>query len=673
MSYCISINSVENLANESTLLIHYNILCSGIWYLQQSATAYRNVCDTNWTLMYPNHQHPRHSDFPISVGDTSVSCTFAWNYGGIPGILAENFDDQHSYLVQIGIFNYNCFNTGNPVDINTGIPEVTGEPIITGHIPIEEPEDGGPGSPPFPGPAGPTGPSSPTPPPPPPPPAPPEPPPPTPLPPGNGSGGTPVGVPGDIDPPISPSPHPIPVDIPPGGIGTIPIDLIPDRPIDRREVYKNSIIEIERPSKIKTGGVNNTNLVFSPIRSPAISNPAPTNNLPNLGTVSQGNEGDMPGNLENSVIVPPNNNTSNNTSIPISIEDSNSILDVQVNTTEIIYGFPLAISCYYLPSVSQDVYGRITINDSSTSVIVLETELLPCSENVPLTFGTTTFSSLFQQGPLVVIAQVFNSADVCIKTNSILAISLPVVNEGEQQNNNQTDEIPSIIINAPEVSIDPVGIELDLPSNENKYVILISDSTQTKFSSILSTDFGNEDKYTLTIYNPNKGFSVSQDFDVTQNAPELILPEEHYSDERFKIDNEEVYVNTHNVGLNDGQIEETQLVVVEISPDINNSEGNTAGTLYVSNSFYLRPVEVISSTTSITAKVPFINEEYGLIIHGFDSNLVEADPIIRSSNSIGSVSWNGLSLSKGMYYSIITKKNGVFNLFSTPIYKNKIE
>ena len=119
MSNCININGLELLSQEDTLLIHYSITCTGTWYLSQLSTAYRNVCDTEWTVMYPNHQHPRHTDFPIAVTQPPYPAIFAWNYGGIQGITAESFDAQHSYLVQLTVFNYDCFNTGQ---INTGEP-----------------------------------------------------------------------------------------------------------------------------------------------------------------------------------------------------------------------------------------------------------------------------------------------------------------------------------------------------------------------------------------------------------------------------------------------------------------------------------------------------------------------------------------------------------------------
>lgn len=112
MGHCIDIIGVEHLPLENTLLISYSITCSGTWNLLQNDSAYRNVCDDYWTVMYPNTQHPRHTDFPISVAsNSSIQGTFAWNYGGIQGIGSENFDPMHSYLVQLGIYNLDCNST----------------------------------------------------------------------------------------------------------------------------------------------------------------------------------------------------------------------------------------------------------------------------------------------------------------------------------------------------------------------------------------------------------------------------------------------------------------------------------------------------------------------------------------------------------------------------------
>lgn len=160
MSECINITATENLPLETTLLIHYTITCSGYWDLDQNITAYRNVCNDYWTIMYANIQHPLHTDFPISVGASSVSATYAWNYGGTLGISAENFDPNHSYLTQIGIFNRDCgltgtqtgivssgvntsgnYNPSEPVDLNDGDPTIP---------PSSRPIPGG-GDPPGPG------------------------------------------------------------------------------------------------------------------------------------------------------------------------------------------------------------------------------------------------------------------------------------------------------------------------------------------------------------------------------------------------------------------------------------------------------------------------------------------------------------------------------------------
>jgi hypothetical protein len=116
--------------------------------------------------MFPNHQHPRHTDLPIHVPGGGATATFAWNYGGIRGISPENFDENHSFLTQLSFYDNNCSGvtpTGTGTGI-TGTPTgtgLTGEPTgsgVGGGIVLNPPwwRPGG-GSPPWPEPPGPPG------------------------------------------------------------------------------------------------------------------------------------------------------------------------------------------------------------------------------------------------------------------------------------------------------------------------------------------------------------------------------------------------------------------------------------------------------------------------------------------------------------------------------------
>jgi hypothetical protein len=97
----VRISGVKHLPAERTLLIFYQIVQPGVWDFLLDKCGYRNVCDDSWTLMIPNTQHPRHTDTPITVGKKGIKGIFAWNYSGIPGIKAEDFDEDHSYLIQL--------------------------------------------------------------------------------------------------------------------------------------------------------------------------------------------------------------------------------------------------------------------------------------------------------------------------------------------------------------------------------------------------------------------------------------------------------------------------------------------------------------------------------------------------------------------------------------------
>lgn len=106
MPAALTIVRTEHLPEETTLLIHYSIGQAGTWSLAQLLSAYRSVLDNGWTVMYPNTQHPRHTDFPITVAENgNVAGTFAWNYGGIRGVDPENFNSERSYLIQLTVYN----------------------------------------------------------------------------------------------------------------------------------------------------------------------------------------------------------------------------------------------------------------------------------------------------------------------------------------------------------------------------------------------------------------------------------------------------------------------------------------------------------------------------------------------------------------------------------------
>lgn len=210
----LEITSVEHLPLEETLLVHYIIREPGLWELYQPYTAYRNVCDEYWTIMIPNSQHPRHDDFPILVfSGRARSLTFAWNYGGIRGISSENFDENHSYLTQLTVYNLTC--SGDPPGGG-----YTGQSGNTGEIPRENPTGNYRREPPVP------------------PPPPPPPPPPEEVPPANPENEiirrVIPGNPGGLPPPILPDYSPIdPATLSdPSGIGSGEPSGIRQRDID---------------------------------------------------------------------------------------------------------------------------------------------------------------------------------------------------------------------------------------------------------------------------------------------------------------------------------------------------------------------------------------------------------------------------------------------------------
>ncbi len=601
----ININSLENLPAEQTLLINYTISHSGTWYLSQLLTAYRNVCDSGWTIMYPNHQHPRHSDFPIIVGANGGTATFAWNYGGIQGILPENFDNYHSYLVQLSIFEYYCVNTGESPSTGSNTGGSTG--TSTGST-----GSGGSG--------GSTG-------------------------VGGGGGGGGGGGPG--------GPHP-------------ELPKIPTEPPIQDPVHGSGKV-IAYPSEW---------VIPDPV-SPNLSIPTIRPEIPNI-----------PWSV-NSTISFPEGEPANPNSAIITPQSLSQYLDLQVVSTEVYQGTSVVASTVFSCPVDIDCRIIITIQDSTTSLVVGSTGYITCASGDPLPCGGNVNTGSLVVGGAILIARVYD------RNNNILALKSILINILPSFTNTGTGgsepvggiTLPVALVNENTNGISSAGITIDLPSNSSKLVILEATSPQTTFSALLKTKHGNQDSYSLTVFAPTtetvtSSPNVAISRLVTQISIPSILSSEISdntlltapiirSDSKYKINGVESYPDSHTVGIATTTIPSTTLLVVKVSPSINNQPGSTIGSIYTSSNFRKRSVAVSSiSSTSVTAYVDLAKSVYGLVINGKQPQYVPETYSVKlsTSNMIGAITWSNLSLEKGDYFSIIESSNGYVNPFKPPVF-----
>lgn len=674
MSNCVNINSLEHLPAEQTLLVHYSITCTGTWYLAQLLTAYRNVCDTDWTVMYPNHQHPRHTDFPISVTTPGTPATFAWNYGGILGISAENFDEQHSYLTQLCLYNYECSNTG--VDPTTGVSSG----VVTGG----ETGTGGGGiiiNPPF----------------------------------------TPIKPP--RIPPFNPTPVPVVIEpdpIIPGvlqfrpGVQQDPYSQwtgqnsgqpsghtqyntsVGQVNISTNEFSSNSVslvnlnqaiqgntsVSIFRPSEVGGGSVSNPYLAFNPFsRSPAIPHSpglvgqvAQTFSTIDPNTIEVSLEGAAPGFLSANIIEGGAVYNPSIGQVNIPSVDYSAYISVQLPSVEIIYGQALVASVAFSPPFGVEIEGRIELyaQDAIGSRLIQTSASYITNNSTPLTCGVSVASSQFTLGAVTITAKVLDVQDRVIAIKSVLAVILEVNNTGLEQTSKITvgEELPSIMRNSSTSKISNTPILLDLPENTSRHIVLESATAQTKISAVLVTKYNTQDSYQLTVH--NKGLV---DTDYISEADGTVITNEllYFTKDKFKINNNVVYPHVHTVGFSDAAIPSIKYLILEVAPAIDNIKGDTFGKLYVSESFKLRTITSTVTATSITAKLPYIGLKVGLIIHGPVQGYVPDtySVIEKITDSIGNVSWSNLTLSKGDYISIIKTENNRLNPFSKPIYTTR--
>ena len=713
MSYCITINNLELLPQEDTLLINYSITCTGLWYLSQLSTAYRNVCDTEWTVMYPNHQHPRHSDFPIGVTTAPYQATFAWNYGGIQGVSAENFDEEHSYLVQLSIFEYGCFNTGQTPSTGepTGEPTdpngTTGQPTQTGN-----PGGGGPGIP-----SGPVG----------------SPVPPVPNLPNPGSiGSVQMQLPGPqvpgptADPPNRPLP-PLPPAPPapsgpttgprvpsvsaggvggPGGGGTSgePSGVVQSslyfsqtnvsepsdpgtlggqtqtqQPVVNNLSYTNNYTVTFTPQG-DPGSNSNPSLSFEPLGiSSALpgqtigpSNTNPGNSKPDLESVSESSEGFIQGsrtaNLQSNAKLW--QNTPSNQYKASNLESS-AFINVQAVAQDITVGEPISVSAVFKPQTSMQARMEIVAQDSRTQIPLVTTGLLECGPAKGLTAGTTTRSNYYTPGLVTVTCLVYDSSDVLIGIRSISVNVMDRIQDPAIISSKATvsTTMPKTILSHGGMSDEPISINLSQGST--KLLYLDAQSAISSFSCALQTTDSSRNIYNLALFTPING----EHFGTGEfSGAEALIPEEVYSTSRYTINNEEVYPFTHVAGISNEPISTASRLALEISPGANNQLENAEGLLYVTSGVSIMQASGLAGTDTITGFLPLGNETYGLVVHGQSSGAVPSTYTqnTETTSPIGVAVWTGLSLSPGDYYSMVPSKNGQINPFCTPTYTSRV-
>lgn len=157
----LTIHRTTHLPREKSLLIHYGLVETGNWIYSLCHCGYRGVCHNEWTIMIPNHQHPQHTDARagqrLIVSRGGRQGIFVWNYGGIQGVSSEDFQSDHSYLLQLTV-QKDCSsisggNSGSSPSVSyksgSASPTFTGKggPIGPKRAPPKPPFGGGPPTP----------------------------------------------------------------------------------------------------------------------------------------------------------------------------------------------------------------------------------------------------------------------------------------------------------------------------------------------------------------------------------------------------------------------------------------------------------------------------------------------------------------------------------------------
>ena len=617
MSECIRINSVENLPVEQTLLIHYTILCTGTWELAQLLTAYRNVCEDSWTVMYPNYQHPRHSDFPIVVTYAGTPATFAWNYGGIQGISAENFDESHSYLTQLSIFNYNCYFTGQepePSGTGTGqdpqLPGMSGEPPITGS------SGGGGGSPRTP--SGPT-------------------------PPNPGNGTPPLGnskIQNNSPASDPPRQDPRPSGIIFGSNGVSNLSEIIDPTIYRStnrtinpNLELNSIVgglntqsvspEVIGSIQVPYGAYQQINTVDPGVSSPEQNIGRPLGRQQSLTTQSPGIS------IENSISL---------RQVDTRFVIPNSFTYLELGNDEVVIGSPAVVSGTFTTPVGVEVYATAQLYilaADNTVRLLLQTEG-NVTESTPLQIGSSIATNNYNLGSSTLILLIKNSNNQIIGVSSrVLVIRAPI------QTNNRSN-LPPILNQA--LGISPsttplnsqlLGSNIILNNNGQLSVVVVGDTSSVEINNI-----------------NNLTYSGGQ---LINNSTPLA-----YSEGAVVVDGSEIQPNAYSVGT----------TTTSNGTSIVSIISNTKSDIYLSSNAGLQSYSSSESnfngtTASVSITCPFAAEPVKLIVHGYVSGVIDPAYTLYSSetNLNGTATFNNVAIQPEQYYSLVLRGDGTYNPF----------
>jgi len=520
------------------------------------------------------------------------------------------------------------------------------------------------------------------------------------LPPGTGGGlpgtsGEPTGTKPIVPPPLVNeripwvyyTPHPDPTTpVDPGLLG---IQIENTTPVTNNTSYNTNVaLTFNRPSNAEPGETLNPNINFVSIStSPAIPG-EPNNNIGtpqltsnvNFNQVNASSEGSIPGSLSSRLIGDRVVGKATVNQINTSSLETSAFMDVLVASEVVTIGEPIVISCVFAPPTAMQARATITVQDGNHNVTVGSTSLLEVSTTLPLTCGTSTLSSLYNLGELVVTCIIRDMNDMVIGIKSILVSNIEEANNGVYQSSKVTisEAIPSTICNHGGMSNEPVT--LDLSNNRTKYVLLTAETSASNFSSVLQTDGAEQTPYSMSVFVPSGGGGFEEIFltydeeEETLNVPKLsgefsfISSQSVFSSSsRYTINEAEVYPHTHTVGIANATIPSATNVAVKLSA----TSTSTAeyGKLYISSEFSLRTASGAATATTVTAYLPYGSETYGLILHGKASGQVPPTytPNLTMTSNDGIGVWSGVALADGDYYSVVSSINNVVNPFKLPV------
>jgi hypothetical protein len=375
-------------------------------------------------------------------------------------------------------------------------------------------------------------------------------------------------------------------------------------------------------------------------------------------------------------------------------------VSLQIPVEDVPKGESIFASAIFTPPTGLEVEAVLqlwTIDSQGRTILLDYTDLILSSKTNPISLAYSVASYNFDLGPITIVAIARDKTGRVIGVSSKKAVVRPPLVKLGTDSNLRIREPRNITTAAglPAYIVDRVNLDkppLTLYVKDSKPVRLLLnkiEKSENKFSAVLvGPGLNSIPNYKIDVYSMTEGYPISPgevieiiDLKVGKYQKVTVINNIKLfsSTERLKANQEELYPNSHIVGIDNLSTDQKQLLVIIGPQSLVSIKGNRKFDLYLGASYDLKGftpnnVKVSNSRHTIRGSCPYVEETLGLILHGKDPNSIPESYSIQYSttNNVGEYNWPGVYIERDEYYSIILPRYDQFNAYNGIVFKDKI-